>query len=186
MLTTAQVLKKGSFIKHGDQIQRILDHTYHIGGGKMGGMVTLKIQDLGTGHVHELKVDPHEKIEELETERHKMKYLYADSTGLCFMDPKSFEQVTIPREALEAFIPYLKEDVEMEVELYEGNPIHVNLPEKIVLEVVSTGAPKKGETDSCYKPATLENDMEVLVPQFIKAGDKVCVNVETGKYVDRV
>ena len=74
----------------------------------------------------------------------------------------------------------------MEVEFYEGNPIHLNLPEKIALEVISTGAPRKGETDSCYKPATLENDMEVLVPQFIKTGDRVYVNVETGKYEDRV
>jgi len=186
MLTTAQDLKKGSFINYEDKMYKVTGYNYKMGGGKMGGSVHLKIKDVKTGNVHETKLDPHDRIEELEIERHKMKYLYEDSSGLCFMDPQSFEQTTLSKEALSNLLPYLKEETEVEVEFFEGNPIHINLPEKIVLEVISTGAVKKGETDSVYKPARLEGDIEVLVPQFIKSGDKIYIDVETGEYADRV
>jgi elongation factor P len=184
-MLTAQELKKGAFINYENAVHRVLENEYHKGAGKMGNFVHLKIKDVHTGRIHELKMDPHDKVEELAIERHKMKYLYEDAGGLCFMDPQSYEQISVPSEAIGDLKSYIKEDTEVEVIFYEGAPIHVSQPDRVVLEITSTGEGIKGDTDNVYKPATLENGMEVLVPQFIKNGDRIVIEVETGKYIER-
>lgn len=181
----ASETKKGMFIRHDNKICRIVEHEHHIGGGRAGGTVRLKLKDMATGHVTEEKLDPHAKLEDLNIERHKMKYLYEDGSGLCFMDPETFEQVSLPKAAIGHLSKFLKEETEVDVEFFEGNPIHVIPPEKITLAVSSTGAATKGATDSTFKPATLENGVELLVPHFIKNGDRIIIEVESGKYLDR-
>lgn len=185
-MLTAHELKKSAFIRHGGKIFKVLEQTYHMGGGKVGGTVHLKMRDVLSGHVTEIKLGPHEKVEDLEIQRRKMRYLYQDGEGLCFMDPESYEQITLGAGALGHLVAYLREELDVEIEFHEGNPIHVTPPEKVVAEVASTTPPVKGDADSVYKPATLTTGAEVLVPQFIKEGDRILVHVETGKYVDRV
>jgi elongation factor P len=181
----AQDLKKGLFIQYENSIHQVLDCQYHRGQGKMGNFMHLKIKDVSTGRIHEIHVDPQEKVDDVEIERRHMKYLYEDATGLCFMDPENFEQVTVKAEAVGPGKEYLMEDTEVEIALHNGAPIYVNLPNKITLEVTSTADPIKGETDSVYKSATLSNGLDILVPQFIKMGDKVVVDTATGKYTER-
>ncbi len=185
-MLTAHEIKKGSFIRYQDGIHQIMENDYHKGAGKMGNFYLLKIKDLRSGRVHEVKMDPSEKIEELTMQRRKMKYLYEDASGLTFMDPATYEQATVSSESLGNLKAYLKEDTEVEVVFHQGAPISVNMPEKVMMEVTSTGEGIRGDTDNVFKPATLDNGMEILVPQFIKTGDKVMVNVETGKYAERV
>lgn len=185
-MLTAHLIKKGSFIRHGDKICKVMDHDYHMGGGRAGGMVHMRLKDMSNGHVSEVKLDPHDKVEDISVERRKMKYLYTDKDGLWFMDQESFEQLPIGKAAIGNLAMYIKEEMAVDVEFYEGNPIHVNAPESIALQVLSTAEPTKGGGDSTFKEATLEGDARVLVPHFIKAGDKIYVNVESGKYIDRV
>lgn len=185
-MITAHELKKGAFIRHDGNILKIIEHDYHMGGGKAGGLVFTKVRDMKTGRVAELKLDPHDKVEDLDVRRRTMKYLYADTETLCFMDPESFEQISISKDALAHLIPYLKEETEVEVEFYEGNPINLNPPEKVTLAVVSTPDPQKGSSDSPFKEAIIEGGAKLLVPMFIKNGDKIMVDVQTGKYMDRV
>ena len=181
----AHDLKKGLFIEYENGIHQVLDCQYHRGQGKMGNFMHLKIKDVSTGRIHEIHLDPQQKIDDVDIERRHMKYLYEDTNGLCFMDPESFEQVTVNAEAVGPGKEYLMEDTEVEIALHNGSPIYVNLPDKIILEVTSTAEPIKGETDSVYKSAILSNGKEILVPQFIKNGDKVVVDVESGKYSER-
>lgn len=184
-MLTAQELKKGTFIEYENGVHQIMDCQYHRGQGKMGNFVHLKIKDVNSGRVHEINMQPQDKVDEAEVERRTMKYLYEDASGLCFMDPSNYEQVVVNPDMVGTDKAYLNEDMEVEIALYNGVPIHVSMPDRIVLEITSTGEGVKGDTDNVYKPATLSNNMEVLVPHFLKTGDKIVVDIETGKYVER-
>lgn len=185
-MMTAHELKKGMFIRHGGKICKVIEQNYHMGGGRAGGTVHLKIRDIAAGHTNDVKIDPHEIVEDLEIERHKMKFLYDDGECLCFMNPESFEQISLGRASVGNFAKFLREEMEIEVEFFDGSPIHINPPEKVVLKVVTTGCATKSGADNVYKSATLEGKVEALVPHFVKNGDKVVIEVESGKYLDRL
>ncbi|MCM8764696.1 MAG: translation elongation factor P, partial [Candidatus Omnitrophica bacterium] len=109
-----------------------------------------------------------------------------DGENFCFMNPQSYEQVEIPSHMIGNFKEFLKDGTTLKFEFYEGEPVGVIKPETIELKVISTGSGIKGETDATYKSAILENNMEILVPQFIRLGDIVRVSTTTKQYVERV
>ena len=103
------------------------------------------------------------------------------------MDPESFEQVSIPREAIGTAEKFMKEGMKITVELLGEEPLTVQFPKIMELKVAATGPGIRGGHDvSTLKPATLENGLEILVPQFVETGDAVRVDTEKVKYVDRV
>ena len=113
-----------------------------------------------------------------------MQYLYADGGGYTFMNPETYDQVSIPRAVFGPAAPYLKENETLEIEFHQGRPISVKFPPVVELKVVSAGVGVKGS--GTMKEASLENGMPLLVPPFIQEGDLVRVEVETGRYLDRV
>ncbi len=116
-----------------------------------------------------------------------MEFLYEDGESCTFMDPETFEQVSIPNRSLGPFLRFLTPNQRLDVAFLDAEPVEVLYPPTVVLRVETTPEPIHGQQDSnVYKSATLENGMEILVPPFIKAGDRVRVEVETGKYVERV
>lgn len=185
-MITAHDVRKAAFLRHGGKIFVVLDQSTHVGGGKAGGTVHLKLRDVASGHAAELKLDPHEKLEDLDVQRRPMRFLYMDGDQLCFMDPQSFEQISLDKESLGHLTAYLQEELEVTVEFFEGAPIHVTPPERVAALVAETAPPMAGNTENVFKPAKLSTGAEILVPPFIKAGDRVLVHVETGKYVERV
>lgn len=127
-----------------------------------------------------------ENFEFAEIERRKCQYLYNDGNKAHFMNAETFEQFELDAQDIEDVLKFLKDDTEVYVTFYEGNPIGVQPPIKVTLEVTQTVPGVKGDTaQGGTKPATLETGVTVNVPLFVKEGDSVVVNTETGEYDSR-
>jgi len=156
------------------------------GTGKTARVVHLTLSSIPPGSHLERNLKPGEKVEEVNVERHPIRYLYRDGENFHFMDTETYEQVAIPAASVGAAGEFMREDMEIQVLVYEGQPIDVEFPDTVELRVVSTLPPVHATETSAMKEATLENGMVVLVPQFIKEGDLVEVEVGTRRYLSRV
>ncbi|MBI2312705.1 MAG: elongation factor P [Betaproteobacteria bacterium] len=182
----ASELRAGTVIVLDGKLHSVLSAEYHAGSGKFGSMVFARAKGLSTNHIRELRFHPDDKLDDVELERKDMEYLYTDGAEFFFMNPDTFEQIGLPKEAIGAYQPFLKPNARIPVELHEGRPVNVVLPEAVELAVVTAPAPLREHDVSTFKSVTLENGMEVLAPQFIKEGDIVKVEVATGKYQERI
>jgi len=185
-MINAQELRKGHVVSHEGVLYKVISADYHTGGGKIGGLVHAKMRNLGTGHLTEHRFTSHDKLEDMDVNRQTMDFLYLTADECCFMNPESFEQVSLPKAGLGPIVPYLKEGMKVQMEFLEGRPISVDFPPCAEVTVTATAAGIKGDTDSTYKTAVIDNGMEVLVPQFIKTGDTIKIEIESQKYLERV
>ncbi len=151
----------------------------------MAGAVFLKLRDLFTGSETERRFRLEEKVEEALTERKNMEFLYSDAEGFHFMDSSSYEQIAIPRAIIGHLERFLTLNMKIPVEFYEGKAVNLVFPETVVLKVVTTGKGIKGDSDTVWKPAVLENNMEIQVPPFIKEGDLIKIEVASLRYKER-
>jgi elongation factor P len=125
-------------------------------------------------------------VERLTTEDKEFTYSYEDGENLVLMDPETFEQTVVPKDILGERLPYLQENMKVNVKLIEGEPVSMDLPETVTLEIVEADPVVKGQTaSSSYKPALLSNGVKVMVPPFITAGEKIVVKTADGTYYER-
>ncbi len=185
-MVIASQLRPGMVLKIGEDIFKVFESTYHLGQGKMPGSVHTRAHHVIKGTLKEFRFRPEERLEDTQLEKHEMEFLYTDADSATFMNPDTFEQVSIPLEAIGAATKFLQPEMKVPVESYEGQPVSIVFPEVVDVKVVTTAPPVHQQQDNTYKDATLENGLEILVPHFIKAGETVRVEVATGKYVDRV
>jgi len=185
MVIAAQ-LRPGTVLKIGADIFKVFESTYHVGQGKMPGSVHARARHVTKGTLKEFRFRPEERLEETQLVKQEMEFLFADADSVTFMHPESFEQVSIPREAIGKATRFLRPEMKVPVEFYEGQPVSIVFPEIVETKVSATAQPIHQQQDSTFKEATLENGLEILVPQFIKSGETIRVEVATGKYVDRV
>ncbi len=145
-----------------------------------------KLKSLISGKVMEINFKPGDRIEEADLEKTKADFLYTDQMGIHFMDSSSYEELAIDADILGKRIQLLKEGTSVDVLLFEGKPISVNLPPKIDLKVVSAPPGIKGDSaGGVTKPVTLETGLVINAPLFIKEGDILKINTETIEYVER-
>ncbi|MCX7961830.1 MAG: translation elongation factor P [Burkholderiales bacterium] len=182
----ASELRAGTAFRHGGELLLATDAEYRVAAGKFGSLVFVKAKVLKTGHLKELRFHPDDKIEDVELERRPMEYLYADGDAFTFMDPESFEQVSLARAAIAPLDRFLQPGMRIPVEFDAGEPVRVVAPEAVELKVVAAPPGLKEHEGTPFKTVVLENGMEILAPQFIKEGDHVRVEVATGKYLERV
>lgn len=146
-----------------------------------------KLKNLITGNILERTFKHGDKIEEADVERSKASYLYSDDQGAHFMDNESFEQVDLPKEMVAEQIHFMLDGQEYSLVKFEGRPITVELPKKVELKVTETSDVVRGDTTGAVlKDATLETGHTMRVPQFIKQGDVIRINTDTGEYTERV
>jgi len=125
-------------------------------------------------------------VEKATLDERQMQYLYNDGSDYYFMDTSTYEQIHLSSESLGDAVQYLLPEMTIEVEFYEGQPVGIELPQTVDLEVTDTVPGIKGATASAQvKPATLQTGLVVNVPAFINAGDVVRINTETGEYLSR-
>ena len=150
-------------------------------------MVRTKLRHLLTGAVMEKSFRANEKFEEPDVELAPASFLYADADGFHFMDEKSYEQFSFSSEAVGSDAGYLKEGVSLEVLRYNGAPISLQLPQFVELAVASAEMGLRGDTAAggATKQATLETGLSVRVPLFIKEGEVVRINTQTGEVAGR-
>jgi elongation factor P len=146
-----------------------------------------KLRSLITGNSLDKTFLAGESFEFADIERKKCQYLYNDGSSAHFMDNASFEQFELNTDGISEILKYLKDDTEVYVTFYEGSPIGVQPPVKVTLAVTRTVPGVKGDTaQGGTKPATLETGVTINVPLFVKEGDKLVINTETGEYDSRV
>ena len=181
----ATELRSGTVFKHEGTVWRVLEYKHtHL--SRRAADIKVRVKDLVKGTVRWLTVGPSEKFEEAQIERRRLQFLYQDGEGFYFMDPQSFEQLSLGKEQLKEEGRFLKEGEVYEVFFWEGKPLGVELPAAVVLTVKETGPGEKGDSAvNIYKPAVLENGLKVKVPLFIKTGDKIKVDTRTGEYLAR-
>lgn len=146
-----------------------------------------KLKNLITGKVLEYNFHPGDRVEEAELERAKASFLYKTDTEACFMDSVSYEQFSLELSTVADKVKYLKEGDVVEVLRFEDKPISLDIAKKVSLKVVSAPPGVKGDTASgnVTKEVELENGLTVRAPLFIKEGEMIIINTETGDYVER-
>lgn len=150
-------------------------------------VMQVKMRNLMTGKVVEYSFKSGERVESADISKQKAQFLYADQEGAHFMTSDTFETITISKELSEDKIGYLKEGELVTLLNFEDKPMGIELPIKVALKVTATPPGIKGDTATGgTKPATLETGLTINVPLFIKEGETVRVNTETGEYVERV
>lgn len=164
----------------------VITYFQHVKPGKGGAFVRTKIKNLVTGRSVERTFRSGEKAEEANVEERSMQYLYHDGENLVFMDTESYDQTPISEEGVGEGRKFLKENTDVEVLFWNGNPINIELPAFVELEVTKSDPGLKGDTSSgATKPATLETGAEIQVPLFIKEGDILKIDTRTGEYSER-
>lgn len=149
--------------------------------------VTVKARDLDSGSVLELTYSSDEKLRDVDVRKRDFQYLYADGSGLHFMDTESYDQQTLPKERLGEGVKFLVENMELIGVFLDGNFRSVELPANVAVKVATAEPGVKGDTVSnLMKNATTETGVELKVPLFVKEGDLIRVDTRTGEYIERV
>jgi elongation factor P len=181
----ASQLRSGMAIQHEGQKYKIISSEYHPGQGKMGGAAHARLRNLATGAYREISFRAELKLEELPVEKQILEFLYSDGDQSYFMNPTTFEQVAIPDSLIGPQAKFLQPQLQLPIEFIEGQPVSVGFPDIIEMRIAETAPPLHGQQDNTWKSARLENDLEINVPQFIKTGDVIRIDVQNLKYVDR-
>lgn len=178
-------LKKGTVCQIDGKPYRVVEYGQKVM-GRGGSIVNVKLKNLIDGSVIPKTFKGQDKIEPAEVNNKTVQYLYRDDETFYFMDPESFEQFELNADIVDAAAGYLKEGNELSLQFFDGKVINVELPKNLYLEVTYAEDVVKGDTtSSVLKDATLETDITVKVPAFIKVGDVISVDTATGEYRER-
>ena len=183
-ITTAD-FKNGLGLKIKDKICTIVEFQ-HVKPGKGGAFVRYKTKDLRTGRVVEQTCNAGSKFESVTLTTTEMQYLYNDGDLYYFMDPETFEQMPLGKDAVEDAIKFVKENMNVTIRYFKGSAFSVEAPNFVELEVTQTEPGFKGDTaTNNFKPATTETGYELQVPLFINIGDKIKIDTRSGEYLSR-
>ena len=185
-MATSNDLKNGLVLNIDGQLWTVIEFQ-HVKPGKGPAFVRSKLKNVLTGKVVERTFNAGVKVETASVDKREMNYLYNDGSGFVFMDNQNYEQMTLSLEVVGDAKDYLLENQGAVVAVFEGNPIYVELPASVVLEITYTEPGLQGDRSSGgTKPATVETGLQIQVPLFIEQNVKVRVDTRTGEYLGRV
>ncbi|MEN9954436.1 MAG: hypothetical protein RLZZ41_100 [Actinomycetota bacterium] len=185
-MATSNDLKNGLVLNIDGQLWTVIEFQ-HVKPGKGPAFVRSKLKNVLTGKVVEKTFNAGVKVETANVDKREMNYLYNDGSGYVFMDNQNYEQMSLSNEVVGDAKDYLLENQGAIVAVYEGNPIYVELPASVVLEITFTEPGLQGDRSSGgTKPATVETGLQIQVPLFIDQNTKVRVDTRTGEYLGRV
>ncbi|REH84114.1 elongation factor P [Staphylococcus felis] len=177
--------KTGLTISVDNGIWKVLEFQ-HVKPGKGSAFVRSKLRNLRTGAIQEKTFRAGEKVEQAMIENRRMQYLYADDDNHIFMDNTSFDQIELETSYIEYELKFLKANMDVQVQMYDGEIIGVELPKTVELEVTETEPGIKGDTATgATKSATVETGYTLNVPLFVNEGDILVINTSDGSYVSR-
>ncbi len=178
-------MSKGQTIKIDGKLYTIVDYQ-HVKLGKGGAVYQTKLKSLADGSIQNIRLRAEENIEEAYLDKRKYEYLYSSGSEHVLMDIENYEQISLDDDAFGDGPKYLKPNAQLQVSMYQGRPVVVELPNTVDLEVTDTPPEIKGATATNQnKPATLETGIVVQVPPFIKVGDIIRVDTRSGDYLTR-
>ena len=184
MISTGE-LKKGVIIEMDNQLYSILDYQ-HQKIGRGSAQVRMKLRNVRTGSISDTTVQAGTKFPRVRLEQRAMQYLYAEDQNYYFMDQENYEQLSLSAEFLEGQSGFLLPNTEVQVNFYNGRPIGVELPPSVILTVTDTEPGIRNSTaTNSFKPAVMETGITVQVPPFINKGERIKVDTNEGKYMER-
>ena len=179
-------IKPGMIIEHNNDHWTVLK-SQHVKPGKGGAFNQVELKSLTKGTKLNQRFRSSENVERTQLEEKEFNFLYSDENGCFFMDPKSFEQISLKKNLLGDKIKLLTENLKVTISFLEENPLSVDLPTNIECEIESTEGVVKGQTAaSSYKPAKLKNGLDIMVPPFIEEGNKIILDTRNLEYVKKV
>ena len=177
--------RPGVTIEYNGDLCQVLEFQ-HVKPGKGAAFVRTKLKNLKTGATTELTFRGGEKLPKATIDRAMMQYLYFDGEAYVFMDNNTYEQVSLTAEQLQGGDKFLKENMDCQINSYNGIILGVELPNTVELTVTETEPGIKGDTQSGgTKPATMETGVVVNVPFFVNTGDVLRIDTRTGQYIER-
>ncbi|MFT4229326.1 MAG: elongation factor P [Microbacterium sp.] len=185
MASTADI-KNGVVLNIDGQLWSVVEFQ-HVKPGKGGAFVRTKLKNVVTGKVVDRTYNAGAKVEIENVDRRDFTYLYNDGEGFVFMDTTDYDQVTVSATTVGDAANFLLENQQVTIALNNGNPLYVDLPASVVLEITYTEPGLQGDRSSAgTKPATVQTGYEIQVPLFLETGTKVKVDTRTGDYLGRV
>ena len=179
-------IKLGMIIEHKNDLWSVLK-TQHVKPGKGGAFNQVELKSINKGTKLNERFRSNDAIERAILDDKKFSFLYEDENNCHFMNQTNFEQIQINKTLLGEKSKLLKENMEVNIHFYEDQALSVDLPSSVELTIESTDAAIKGQTaSSSYKPATLENGINIMVPPFINSGDKIILDTRTLEYIKKI
>ncbi|MCK6065311.1 MULTISPECIES: elongation factor P [Microbacterium] len=185
MASTADI-KNGVVLSIDGQLWSVVEFQ-HVKPGKGGAFVRTKLKNVVTGKTVDRTYNAGTKIDIENVDRRDFTYLYNDGDSYVFMDVADYDQLSVPASVVGDAANFLLENQQVQIALNNGNPLYVELPASVVLEITYTEPGLQGDRSSAgTKPATVETGYEIQVPLFLETGTKVKVDTRTGDYLGRV
>ena len=185
MASTADI-RNGVVLNIDGQLWSVVEFQ-HVKPGKGGAFVRTKLKNVVTGKVVDRTYNAGTKIEIENVDRRDFTYLYNDGDGFVFMDVADYDQITVGAATVGDAANFLLENQQVQIALNNGNPLYVEMPPSVILEVTYTEPGLQGDRSSAgTKPATVETGYEMQVPLFLETGTKIKVDTRTGEYLGRI
>ena len=186
MKINAGEIRVGMLLEYKQDLWQVLK-TQHVKPGKGGAFAQVEMKSLNKNTKLNERFRSSETVEKASLEESTFNYLYSDENNYFFMDPKTFEQIEIKKETVGDKGKLLTENLEVSVSFYNENPLSIELPNQVQCKIETTDAALKGQTvSSSYKPATLDNGLNIQVPPFIEAGDEIVVDTRNLEYIKKI
>jgi elongation factor P len=182
----ANTLRKGTTFTENDDLFKVLDYT-HNKTARGSATIRVKVQNLRSGAIFEKTFSGGERVQDISLDHVQAQYLYNDGNLYYFMDNVTFEQPAIAKEMLEEIIPYLYENMEVKISSYQSEPIDIQIPLTVDLEVTDAEPGFAGDTaQGASKPVTVSTGLVVQTPLFVNIGDTIRIDTRNGEYITRV
>jgi len=182
----ASEIRVGMLIEYKNDLWQVLK-TQHVKPGKGGAFAQVEMKSVNKNTKLNERFRSSESVEKASLDETKFSYLYSDETDYHFMNPKSYEQINIKKEVIGDKGRMLTENLEVSISFYNDEPLMVELPNQVTCVIETTDVALKGQTvSSSYKPATLDNGINIQVPPFIDSGDKIIVDTRTMEYIKKI
>ena len=179
-------IKPGMLIEHKDDLWEVLK-TQHVKPGKGGAFNQVEMKSVNKNTKLNERFRSSETVEKASLDEVNHTFLYEDENNYFFMEPKSFEQIEIKKDTIGKKGKFLTENLEVSVSFYNGSPISIDLPNQVTCKIKSTDVALKGQTvSSSYKPAILENGLNIQVPPFIESGDDIIIDTRNLEYIKKI
>ena len=186
MKINAGEIRVGMLLEHKNDLYQVLK-TQHVKPGKGGAFAQVEMKSVNKNTKLNERFRSSETVEKASLEEVNYNFLYDDENSYFFMEPKSFDQIQIKKDVVGEKGKLLSENLEVKVSFYNESPISVELPNQVTCKIENTDAALKGQpVSSSYKPAILNNGLNIQVPPFIEAGDEVIIDTRNLEYVKKI
>ena len=186
MKINAGEIRVGMLLEYKNDLWLVLK-TQHVKPGKGGAFAQVEMKSVGKNTKLNERFRSSETVEKASLDETDFNYLYDEENNYIFMDPKTFEQIEIKKDLIGEKGKLMTENLKVSVSFHNENPISVELPNQVTCKIETTDVALKGQTvSSSYKPATLNNGLNIQVPPFIDSGDEVIVDTRTLEYIKKI